>query len=63
MPRGKPLRAKNGYGSVAKLSGRRRKPFAVKVNTRMDERYYPLYDVLERYETRKEAMIALARKP
>lgn len=60
MPRGKPLRAKNGYGSVVKLSGRRRKPFEVRVNTRMDERYYPVYDVLDRYETREEAMIALA---
>lgn len=60
MPRGKPLRAKNGYGSVVKLSGRRRKPYEVRVNTRMDERYYPVYDVLDRYESREAAVIALA---
>lgn len=29
MPRGKPLRNANGYGSVVKLSGKRRKPFEV----------------------------------
>lgn len=60
MPRGKPLRNANGYGSVVKLSGNRRKPFEVRVNTRMDERYYPVYDVLGRYSTREEGMIALA---
>lgn len=60
MPRGKPLRNANGYGSVVKLSGNRRKPFEVRVNTRMDERYYPVYDVLGRFPTREEGMIALA---
>ncbi len=60
MPRGKPLKNPNGYGSVVKLSGKRRKPFEVRVNTRMDERYYPVYDVLGRFPTREEAMIALA---
>ena len=60
MPRGKPLKNPNGYGSVVKLSGKRRKPFEVRVNTRMDERYYPVYDVLGRFPTREEALIALA---
>ena len=60
MPRGKPMRARNGYGSVVKLSGKRRQPYEVRVNTRMDERYYPVYDVLGRFETREAAMIALA---
>lgn len=60
MPRGKPLKNPNGYGSVVKLSGKRRKPFEVRVNTRMDERYYPVYDVLGRYSTREEGLIALA---
>lgn len=60
MPRGKPLRNANGYGSVVKLSGNRRKPFEVRVNTRMDERYYPVYDVLGRFATREEGLIALA---
>ena len=50
----------NGYGSVVKLSGNRRKPFEVRVNTRMDERYYPVYDVLGRFSDREDALIALA---
>lgn len=61
MPRGKPLKNPNGYGSVVKLSGKRRKPFEVRVNTRMDERYYPVYDVLGRFPTREEGLIALAQ--
>ncbi len=60
MPRGKSLKNPNGYGSVVRLSGKRRKPFEVRVNTHMDERYYPVYDVLGRFATREEAMIALA---
>ena len=60
MPRGKPLKNPNGYGSVVKLSGNRRKPFEVRVNTRMDERYYPVYDVLGRFSSREDALIALA---
>ena len=60
MPRGRPLKNPNGYGTVVKLSGRRRNPFEVRVNTRMDERYYPVYDVLGRFSTREEALIALA---
>ena len=59
MPRGKPLRRANGKGTVVKLSGRRRLPYEVRVNTRMDERYYPVYDVLGRYADRDEATAAL----
>ncbi len=60
MPRGKAIRNKNSYGTVVKLSGNRRNPYEVRVNTRMDERYYPVYDVLGRYATREEGLIALA---
>lgn len=60
MPRGRPLKNPNGYSTVVKLSGKRRKPFEVRVNTRMDERYYPVYDVLGRFPSREEALIALA---
>lgn len=60
MPRGRAIRNKNGYGTVVKLSGRRRQPYEVRVNTRMDERYYPVYDVLGRFEEREDAQIALA---
>lgn len=60
MPRGRALKNPNGYGSVVKLSGNRRNPFEVRVNTRMDDRYYPVYDVLGRFPNREEALIALA---
>lgn len=60
MPRGRAMKNPNGYESVVKLSGNRRKPFEVRVNTRMDERYYPAYDVLGRFFVREEALIALA---
>ena len=35
----KRMRNPNGYGSIVKLSGNRRNPYMVKVNTHMDERY------------------------
>lgn len=54
------MRNRNGYGTIVKLSGKRRKPFEVRVNTRMDERNYPVYDVLGRYSDRMEAQNALA---
>lgn len=60
MPRGRALKNPNGYGSVVKLSGNRRNPFEVRVTTRMDERYYPVYDVLGWFPSREEALIALA---
>lgn len=59
MPKGKAMRRPNGKGSVVKLSGKRRQPFEVRVNTRMDERNYPVYDVLGRFEDRDKALAAL----
>ena len=61
MARGRRLKNPNGYGSVVKLSGKRRKPYEVRVNTRMDERNYPTYDVLGRFEDRMEALSALVK--
>lgn len=60
MPRGRAMRKPNGYGTVVKLSGNRRKPFEVRVNTRIDEWGFPKYDVLGRFENRTDADIALA---
>lgn len=57
----KAIRNPNGFGSVVKLSGNRRNPFEVRVNTRMDDRNYPVFDVLGRYATRREALIQLAK--
>ena len=50
----------NGYGSVVKLSGRRRKPYAVRKTVGWDDRAYPIYEIIGYYPTRADAMIALA---
>lgn len=60
MPRGKAMRRPNGSGTIIKMSGKRRKPFEVRVNTHINEWGYPVYDVLGRFECRLDADIALA---
>lgn len=50
----------NGYGSVVKLSGNRRKPFVARKTVGYDDRAYPIYSVIGYYPTRKDAMMALA---
>ena len=59
------MRLPNSYGSVYKLSGNRRKPFAVRKTvgwkTDMEKRQaYPIYQFVGYYTTRKEALQALA---
>lgn len=51
----------NGYGSVVKLSGNRRKPYMARKTVDFDDRAYPIYSVIGYYPTRKEAMLALAQ--
>lgn len=55
------MRFPNGYGSVVKLSGKRRKPYMVRKTVGYDDRAYPVYDIIGYYATRSEAMIALAQ--
>ena len=57
----KRMRNPNGYGTIIKLNGNRRNPFMVKVNPHMDERNYPIYDILGYYPTWADASIALAK--
>ena len=54
------MRNRNGYGTVVKLSGKRRRPYQVRVNTRMNEKNQPVYDVLGYFADRMEAQNALA---
>ena len=54
------MKLPNGYGSVVKLSGKRRKPYMAKKTTGWDERAYPIYIILGYYKTRTEALNALA---
>ena len=53
-------RRRNGSGSVVRLSGNRSHPFEVRVNCRLDQRGYPKYDVLDRFQDKIEAESALA---
>lgn len=59
-PRKARKRRPNGSGTVVKLSGRRRNPFQVRVNTRINADGYPAYDVVGCYPDRVSAGIALA---
>lgn len=59
-PRKARKRRPNGSGTVVKLSGKRKHPFQVQVNTRIDINGYPAYDVIGNYPDRVSAEIALA---
>ncbi len=51
----------NGYGSVVKLSGNRRRPYAVRKTVGFNEKGYPIYLCLGYTESREEGMIMLAK--
>lgn len=54
-------RRPNGAGTVVKLSGNRRNPYQVRVNTHLDDRGYPVFDVLGNFPDQVQADIALAK--
>ena len=54
------MRNPNGYGSVFKLSGNRRKPYAVRITQKWTDEGKRIYKYLSYHVTRKEAMQALA---
>lgn len=54
------MRNPNGYGSVTKLSGTRRKPFMVKKTIGYNALGHPIIEVIGYFETREAANIALA---
>lgn len=54
------MRNPNGYGSVHKLSGNRRKPFRVRVTKGWTEDGKQIYENIGYYATRSEAMMVLA---
>lgn len=51
----------NGYGSVVKLSGNRRRPWCARKTTGWTEKGYPIYKSIGYFTDREEAMIALAQ--
>jgi len=54
------MRNPNGYGSVVKQAGNRRRPFAVRKTKGWNEKGQPIYDTIGYYATKEEALIALA---
>lgn len=54
------MRNPNGYGSVARLSGNRRRPFVARKTRGWDDRGYPVYETIGYFCTREEGMLALA---
>ena len=54
------LRLPNGYGSVVKLSGKRRKPYMVKKTVGWKDNAHPIYKIIGYYPSRKDALEALA---
>lgn len=54
------MRMPNGYGSVYKLSGKRRNPFVARKTIGFNEKNQPIYKVLGYFKTRKEALQTLS---
>jgi integrase len=55
------IKAPNGYGSVTKLSGNRRKPYWVKKTIGWNEKGHPIYKTIGYATTREEGNILLAQ--
>ncbi len=55
------MRNPNGYGTVAKLSGNRRRPYIVKKTRGWDEGGYPISEIIGYAATREEGLKLLAQ--
>lgn len=54
------MRLPNSYGSIVKLSGKRRRPYAVRITTGWTDEGRQIQQYLSYHATRREAMAALA---
>ena len=54
------MRNPNGYGSVVKLPGNRRRPYHVRKTVGFNEKGHPIFKTLDYTTTREEGMILLA---
>lgn len=50
----------NGYGSVVKLSGKRRRPYVARKTAGFNDKGHPIYQPIGYFADRKEAILALA---
>lgn len=53
------MRLPNGYGSVYKLSGNRRKPWVARKTIGFNEKAYPIYKIIGYYSSKANALEAL----
>jgi integrase len=54
------IRHPNGYGSVCKLSGNRRRPYLAKKTIGFNDKGHPVYQIIGYYAKREDALLALA---
>lgn len=54
------MRNPNGFGSVAKLPGQRRRPYIVKKTIGWNDKGYPVYDIIGYAATREEGLMILS---
>lgn len=54
------MRAPNGFGTVAKLSGNRRRPFIIKKTVGWNDKGHPIYDIVGYAATREEGLMILS---
>ena len=55
------MRLPNGYGSVVKMSGNRRRPYTVRKTDGFNEKGYPIYKIIGYTETKEEGLSLLAK--
>lgn len=55
-----PMRMPNGYGSVYKLSGKRRNPYVARKTIGFNEKNQPIYKIIGYSKTRKDAIQMLS---
>ena len=54
------MRAPNGFGTVARLSGNRRRPFIIKKTVGWNDKGHPIYDIIGYAATREEGLMILS---
>lgn len=54
------MKAPNGYGTVAKLSGNRRRPYIIKKTVGWNDKGHPIYDIIGYATTREEGLMILS---
>ena len=54
------MRAPNGFGTVARLSGNRRRPFIIKKVTGWNDKGHPIYEIIGYAATREEGLMILS---